>query len=390
MRVAVPSPLVNALRSWAWLALQLVRGTRAVALTATFALLVASPQREARAVEPESNDLPPRLLVLNDGQVVRGRIVERPGAYLVDRPSGQIVIPFQWVKLTAASLEEACQKQRDGFVNPNANDYVALARWCFMNQMPSQAAEQVEAALRLEPHRSDARELLKQIESATSPKPFHAAGDPAPAATTADGFSRFAERTSAGVRLSTHGDFVQRVQPLLMNKCGNAACHGVSSTSAFQLQNVHTGVRHQRSSSDDNMTTVMRFIDATRPRQSPMTRAIWDRDDNNHRGLFAGPRGREQFGILQSWVEQAAADLGPSAGDAPATSSALSSDPFADARPPKGPSTPATPPDRSEPAARPSAPQSAVTSQFLREILAQERPDAFDPDEFNRRVHGTP
>jgi hypothetical protein len=361
----------------------------AAAMITIVILLSTAMSRAAPAKEPAAPGGPPKLLVLTDGRIVQGRIGERPGAYLVEKPGGQIVIPFDWVRLSAVSLDEAYQMQRDSLMRPNASDHVGLAQWCFTNQLFSQAAEQLEAALRLEPQRSDARELLLQIERATGARPDPAASAPE-AAATPDGFAQPDARTASGLRTATHGEFMRRIQPLLVNKCASAGCHGPAGQTDFQLHPVRTGQRNARSAGNDNLATVVTMIDAARPDDSPLLRALRDRTAPTHRGLFDGPRGSEQFQLLRNWVLQAAADR-DAASDletdgTPHVLGAETSDP---------PEAPAA--VRTASASRPHAtesggktPHSAVTSELLQSILAEERPDAFDPREFNRLVHGEP
>ena len=120
-----------------------------------------------------------------------------------------------------------------------------------------------------------------------------------------------------------------------------------------------------------------------------------------HRGVFIGPLGDGQIKMLQEWVRQAAGEM-----DAPVVAAGL--DEPQEIQPVSGvaasdaggvspagavsplvieiPRTP-KPRERAEPAVRRTAPE-VDDAAFLRSILDEERPDAFDPDEFNRQVHG--
>jgi hypothetical protein len=220
---------------------------------------------------------------------------------------------------------------------------------------------------------------------------------------TADGFDPAAPRNALGIRPETSADFVRRVQPLLTNKCANAACHGGAAGGGLQLAAVRTGLRHQRTQSEHNLATVLGFIDAQRPDESPLLRALANPDSGAHRHLFFGPRGNEQFELLRNWVRKAAAETSaaivpPATAATAAESSTALSPPLAAAPwPGAGPAaeTAAQSPAAGMPvsAASPGSPrnqkeQRGVTDDFLRGILKAERPDAFDPDEFNRLVHG--
>jgi hypothetical protein len=109
---------------------------------------------------------PAKLMVLFDGRVLHGLISERPGGYMIEAPDSKQVIPFQMIRLTASSLDDAYVKQRDALRMPTAGDHLELARWCFENRLYDGAREQIAAALKLEPDRSDARRLLQDLENA--------------------------------------------------------------------------------------------------------------------------------------------------------------------------------------------------------------------------------
>jgi hypothetical protein len=329
------------------------------------------------------SETPPRLLLLFDGRVIIGDISEVAGGYAVRRAEGTITLPFEFVRLTATSLPEAYEKQRDNLENPNAEQHLTLARWCFRYHLREQAVAELEAALKLEPFRREARELLKLIEAAESDqKPGAVQGTGSDPAMTVPG-----EQTSAGISQDNHVEFVRRIQPLLVNKCGNATCHGSVSTNGLRLHNVRTGRRHQRIHSDENLATILEFVDSDFPLRSPLLRQPQDPDSPAHRGVFAGALGADQVRLLHEWVHAVAVDRQLAhQDDVPVTPdpqpvierTGRSEEP---ASSPTGPRIIEIPRNS-------DAPASPRRSELLRNILDEERPDAFDPQEFNRRVHG--
>lgn len=322
---------------------------------------------------------------------MEGEIEERPGGYLIKQPAGSVVMPFETVRVVAASVAEAYEKQRDNFTNPTTQDRLTLARWCYTNKLYAQANAELEAVLRLEPQRSEARELLKLVDAETQRSAERTRPDAPPGT---------AERTAGGVRTATQADFIRRIQPLLVNKCGNATCHGTASTNAFRLVNVRTGVRHQRLQSDQNLASVLGQVSVESPGQSPLLLKPQDREMLVHRGVFFGPSGEGQIQMLREWIGNAAADLAESGADITTTAAAASTA--------AGTASPAS--DAAAMAAADQVPQVADPqaafrrpkpriveipgtasprgNPVLRGILEEERPDPFDPEEFNRRVHG--
>ncbi len=340
----------------------------------------------------KATSAPIRYLVLFDGRVVEGGIEERPGGYMVSQPAGAIVLPFELIRVAASSLTEAYEKQRDNFAFPTANDHLGLAQWCYTNKLYAQANAELEAVLRLEPQRSEARELLKRVDAATSRETARRTAPQGSGAGSGD-------RTTGRIRTETHAEFIRRIQPLLVNKCGNATCHGMASSNGFRLANVRAGLRHQRLPSDQNLAAVLAQISAESPQQSPLLLKPRDGEMPVHRGVFFGATGDNQVQMLRDWIAGAAADLVDSGAvtevvSAPGTEPAPAAP--AITSPDRAPTTPAVEsPETAFSRPKPKIieiPRSGSprSSDLLRKVLDEERPDPFDPEAFNRQVHGAP
>jgi hypothetical protein len=329
---------------------------------------------------------------------VTGNITEQNGGYFVLQSNGgQVFMPFDVIRLSATSLVEAYEKQRDTLKRPTAADHLTLAQWCFDNKLYDQANEQLAAALRLEPQRSDARSLLKQVAAAQGSSATDAPGDaPAdPGATSSN------SRALGGLQPATSGDFTRRIQPVLVNKCGNATCHGSASHNSFQLMNPGLARSQRRLETEQNLTATMGQIDRERPDLSPLLRKPQDRESLVHRGVFIGPLGDGQIKMLLEWVRQVAGEMDapvvaageeepeqiqPASGVAAPGEAGVSQAGVVSPLVIEIPRTP-KPRERAEPPVRRAAPE-VDDAAFLKSILDEERPDPFDPDEFNRQVHG--
>lgn len=405
-------------------------GHRAAVMIALLLLLFAGRPTQVIA---QADDLisfdtrPPKLMVLFDGRVLYGQISERPGGYMIEGTDGKQVIPFQLIRLTASSLEDAYVKQRDALRMPIAGDHLQLARWCYENKLYGNAKEQIASALKLEPDRSDARQLLQDVENASPPDELPGERGPRSAA----GAALEREFTAAGISTNAHAEFVRRVQPILVNRCGNASCHGSAAQNDFQLANVRTGHRQQRRETESNLATVLRFVDPQSPGDSRLLTQTANADSGAHRALFTGPGGAAQLEKLRAWVRSASRDLrGPESTPSWASSESDFARPtgfaFDDSFPADANATPAgdsevrraafetssdlespllieIPRETAKPQAAPvvsplkdvsasptgpAAKSKAEQAAFLRTFLDQDRPDAFDPNEFNRKVHG--
>lgn len=312
-----------------------------------------------------ASDTPQQIIVLLTGRVITGDVVERPGGYLVNNEIGQVVIPFTQVRLTAADLPDAYRKLKAGITSPTATAHVTLGEWCFTNRLYDSAREQAKAALLLEPQRTDARTLLKQVEQVALGGASWEIAEPV-VAKSRDGFVKEEVRSLDGLSPSVTKDFVRRVQPLVLNKCGNAACHGSPGPSDFRLTPVRLGMSGFRGLTDRNLSALLKLIDVQQPEASPLL-VVPSGVHGGNGSIWTGPRADDQLAELRDWVRRAAFDQ----------SQHVAVD-GADVRQAGG----KLPAGKSLPAG------SARRDPFLREILDEERPDPFDPAIFNRRMHG--
>lgn len=372
---------------------------------------------------------PPRLLVLFDGRVLEGTITECPGGYRIESQNGNEVIPFNFIRLAAASLDDAYIKQRDALQKPTASDHLSLAEWCYEYKLYAHATEQLTATLKLEPNRTAALDLLKNIAE-ISPEQVGGSlkfvADPATQS-----------KTSSGLTPAGQAEFVRRVQPILINRCGDARCHGSAANNHLKLINIRTGRRQQRLESETNLAAVLKMIDRQSPEQSPLLRVPQD-ESSAHRGVFSGKAGPAQLERIRAWVAQIAAELPGGPGEQlwasdtaggveqaafssmPKTtgrSGVQTADHEVEVESPLLKEIPRTPRPIGAAAMAPAAVESSDApagdggvaiaaagrrqraptgvpkpvddqKEFLRNILQLNRPDAFDPDEFNRQVHG--
>lgn len=342
------------------------------------------PVAEPIAVEPPAaeplDERPQRVIVLSTGRVVLGDVVERPGGYLVRERFGSTVVPFTQVLLTAADLPDAYRKLSRSIGTPTAGKHMALARWCFDQRLYDAAQTEIKRALLLEPDRREAREFLqtlqRTLDSGVHGGAVGGRSDPAfPVDPSFPGQAWKAHsrqqqlvRPESGTSLGglapeTVEVFVLQVQPLLMNKCGNARCHGQAATNDFRLTPVRRGMSGYRVFTEKNLSSVLRQVDLDTPPSSALLSVLEGLHGDAQRPLFLGPSAEQQQTTLRQWVLQAAAEKRTRI-DADDARSVAAED--ADAAPVSLP--------RRDP--------------FLQQILAEERPDAFDPDVFNRLAHG--
>ena len=334
-------------------------------------------------------------IVLGTGRVYQGIVTEQAAAYKVETQNGVVVLPFSEVRTAAPTLKQAYQQIRESYDQPTASDHIDLGRWCEHNQMLEEASLEAQSALVLEPNRKEGVALLKRVETALGP--------------TADEKDAPVEsviprpvQAGAVVSVETQLEFSRHVQRLALNKCGNGACHGASALSPFKLTK---GAR-----SEQNLQAFLKYTDIETPEMSPLL--VQARSVNGpHAGLFQGSKGSAQYAILQAWVVQVAEEQNNQSGIRRRPKEQRQGGPIIMIRPRakaeeevarEEPATdPASEAETSpeietvaseETAPGPRVPRASreapLKSATIKKLLESQDPDAFDPEEFNRLVHG--
>ncbi len=376
-------------------------------LTCLFAVSTANAQKfptadlppVIRAVMPQLNDptaladpnarldllrelgsLPPApqgVVVMIDGRTFSGTIKEQPGGYRVEFSGTYMTVPFEYALVTATSLQDAYTKLRDNVPRHTAETHMKLAEWCRDQGLLDEALIEVGTAIKMEPLRSDARQLLRELQQHIPQTASQPAAEARPAAMAADGFTRPEDRSTLGLSRESMQVYIRHVQPLMLNKCGNRGCHSTTSTQSFQLSPVG-GLIHQKTRSEENLAAILAQISRTDPINSPLIRKPLE-STPAHQTVFAGSVGRKQYALLCDWVQQVLVEQP----DNPLVVAAVIQPVVAHSAPEL-----AAPPRTTQHSSAPMTSKQEISAEFLNEALKDQRPDAFDPESFNRRVHG--
>ncbi len=368
---------------------------RLAALICALGILAAS----ASSQQPDGPGITrPRLLVMNNGRVVRGVITPRPGGYDVRLGLGHMYVASETVRFEAGDLDEAYHKLRDTFQVLTADTHLEIARWCITNHQVAAARQELLDALHLEPNNSTARAMLKRLEADVS----QTAAKSAPATRTLaqrrlDQFMRSDHESLGGLGDRHAADFVSRVQPILERRCGNSSCHGSSSPSEFQLK--RTRGRSSRLVAERNLAAVLKQIDFHDPPASPLLQAIDEPHTRDGRPVMPGRSGTIQRQIVLDWVTAVTAGQAsrgtttdpPQLASVPQTTGVMTAGgavPADRTGPGVVQTSAAVPPPGTDRSGQPARPITPEQQKLLQEIRASNEPDPFDPSIFNRKYHG--
>ena len=358
----------------------------------------------ALTVKADDGGLRERVIVMTSGRILTGQMTRNAGGWLVEQSSGRVQVPEDQVKLVADNLRDAYRKQRDAIVEPTPATHIMLAQWCISYHLHDEARDELKKCLKRDPDHEEARKLLRRLDDTFTVKPVATPAGLSPWKTP-DGFVMPMVESLGGLSKETATSFTARVQPLLMNKCGNASCHGPASGSEFKLHSIRAGSNGHRLYTERNLAEILRYVDIKDPALSPLI-AIPQGSHGGTAAIFHGPQSAEQLKTLRNFIKQVAKEklteeqelaqrpsvLGkkkPSPGDVAATTAAPSEASRRD--------TAVTPAAASTTTARPriatangvgnDSPQTLPDDDTA--LPLDEAPnDPFDPDLFNRRFHG--
>ncbi len=245
-----------------------------------------------------------KVLLLHNGKIVSGTIKQSSTGYVVVKPEGQMILPFEHVRLEADNLEDAYRQQRNALPDHSAAGHCELARWCLTYGLKDQAQRELQEALRREPGSVTAKNMQQRLNDqllATNDLPilkekngrYSMLGDVNPVHTL---------EALGGLPRDVAGDFVSKVQPLLVNRCATAGCHGPGSGQDFELQRTKLGKGSPKSYSERNLAAVLARIDRDRPLNSPLLNKLRGDSKSTATKPTHGGLSPEQAQFLRQWV----------------------------------------------------------------------------------------
>jgi hypothetical protein len=363
----------------------------------------------AGEVAAGSNDR--NVLVLTNGRVISGRISQGAGGFIVKTESGgSILVPFDRIRLRASDMHDAYLRFLESFPNPSPETHVALAGWCLTQQLYDETKIELRAALKANPNHTEARNMLRRLEVILKPQSSPQEATTKERSQTGDGFESPPTSSLAGLSRDAALEFVTKVQPLMMNSCAMAGCHSVGSRTAFQLERVRLGRRSSRVLTQRNLAATLQYIDRSDADGSRMLTVPLENHGRGGRPIFSRSRDTNQFQLLRNWVRRIAAES--PAEIRTANSGDRRRDKYAESRTTRGKFTlqPGQQPSstlRRKDTLRGESPKSILNARpgnaassrskadrareatggdaLLEAIVREQRRDAFDPAEFNRK-----
>ncbi|MBI1348754.1 hypothetical protein GC163_20975 [bacterium] len=342
------------------------------------------------------------LIVMTDGRILRGRVSRHAVGFYIERSGGTILVPKEQVRCIAHDLPEAYRLQREQMLDPTSAMLIQLAEWCISYRLYEEAGQELKRALRRDPQNETARRMLAKLEDRLLAAPQGSANKPK---FDVLGMAVADVESLGGLSKETAEEFTTRIQPLLINKCGNGSCHGFGSTTDFRLAHVRIGSANHRRSSEQNLALALKLITIDTPASSPLLQRSQGAHGGASLAIFGGAGGADQYQTLETWVDTVCAERQAEAAKI-AGRTPLKTPRTATSSPMPNPPTmiqttaleqPAEPEVLSSPVlanaqylAAQNSDRDALPSSESPPTRQPRSQDAFDPEEFNAQFGGQP
>ncbi|MEX0937799.1 MAG: hypothetical protein WDZ59_08050 [Pirellulales bacterium] len=335
------------------------------------------------------------VVLLRNQNVLRGKISKAGDYYFVVVPDGEIRLRSWQVDAVCSSLDEVYRIKSEGLPLGRIDGHLELAEWCLRERLYGYAGEQILHARQLDPMNLRVGLLERRLRNAVAEPadPPQIVASRLPAETLS---RKMLDEMVRELPSAAMADFTGRIQPLLVNRCATAGCHGPGAESEFRLERIPADRVYSRRLSQRNLHAVLKMVDREQPAASPLLKLPGQPHGSLKEPVFAQHE-RDQFLHMVDWVHlvsQRPVDPMP---DSVATASPLlqtvpnaPATGVADASQPRGPQTPSVTPADFEQALPGSVDQSqhpeAATEDTPQGAAQRFVPrDSFDPAIFNRR-----
>ncbi len=329
------------------------------------------------AAAARGEDLAPQagLILLRNGNLLEGRVIRAGDYYIVTKgTASELRIPVQDVDAICRDLDDAFAIKLATMTGSGAKPYLDLAEWCLRQRLTAKAAEQLTLAANEEPEHPRLKGLQYRLKLATEKPPAKPVSTEKHVAMTTDQLDQWERDLPKG----TVDKFATVIQPMLLNRCATNGCHGGTSGGDYQLIRPPIGQLIHRRATQRNLFATLQQVNQSNPAESPLLQLPLKTHGGSSAPIF-DRHSRTQIEQLATWVELATA-YSPAV-QVPSIAPAVTHL--------------SQPSEGTKPAANPEIkpltalePISETKSKPTGEGSFRPR-DYFDPEIFNRKVHGT-
>ncbi len=390
-----------------WITVVKMLSLLALTTMAVSSLLCAQSPSDAGSliVETLTSESSQAVLLKKTDRILIGTVRLNGNYYEIEiADQSRVSIPRDQVDFVGATATEVYQYKCKNIARWLTGDHFKIARWCLQNNLLPQAVEHYVIVEKAAPNYPLVKQLGVEIEQKIlSDVKFRTFAGLGPLTSATANTTRVtveakptATKASATSEAITNPQvamyFVDRVQPILINRCSQSACHGPSSSNSLRIIEP-IGNAHARFSSE-NLKSVLNFVN----QDASGTPKLLSYATKPH-GLQREPgitlTESHLINELKNWIRFSANPIVPAVATMPAPLQANPPSKLTAIAPGTSPlrAVPQTGPQVDFPSgtARPSMSEIDALETQLNQLLPKAQPeganakDPFDPAEFNRQ-----
>lgn len=208
------------------------------------------------------------VVLLANGEIIRGTIIPAGDRYDVHLESGEITLRKADIAAVCQTVEECYRHKRADIELGRVQDHLQMAEWCVRNRLFAEAERELADAKKADPTHPKIRLIASRLELARSPAPSEAGGDTSGKVIRAVATTPL-ETATRNLPPGTMETFTNTIQPLLLNNCSKSGCHANRSEGGFKLERMHPRFS-SRSTTQRNLEQVLALVNRDDPPQSPL------------------------------------------------------------------------------------------------------------------------
>ena len=237
---------------------------------------------------------------------MRGQIQRDGQRYKIELAEGGVaLLPRGDIWRVERSLRELYDFRRQEAERHGGQAHFDLAKWCLQQEMYPEASVHLAIAQRAELDAELLHDLRARIEVAVSAQQRRATSPSLPARQVSAAISGSASKDNGEppahtTQLSPQAlrEFSTRIQPLLINRCGNATCHGRASQTDFQLTQPQRRGLYTPRLTQRNAAACAGYVNFAAPSASDLL--AWS--DRAHGGMTGTALNENQLETLRQWL----------------------------------------------------------------------------------------
>lgn len=294
-------------------------GLTALGLFGLAAFCVADPGDTApsRQVSSPASSPSSAVLLLSDGRMLQGTVLETELGYSLKWKGGTIPIRKSQVEKMAATIDEIYKYKVEQLPDRDPDEQLKLAKWCLTNKLNRQAKTHLQAILAMSKGDAEVEAMLTMVQSEEDRATYRDSAvmqtkaevvEPGEMPTLPIKQARGLAAPSlprifdlpAALAVKRADEFDRRIHPLLQKHC--AQCHNEQYDGLFQLIQIKSKRDWTLEVFRVNLDATLRLVDREDPSKSELLASALRPHGPKNQSVFVGSND-PAYRYLANWVQ---------------------------------------------------------------------------------------